>query len=89
MDAREFLWTALLALVGATLISTTASCGATLQEPCTDPDLGKVVAAHEARLAMKCVGQGPDCPARKAEDARFKEEIRTWVRCDRESEPPR
>lgn len=88
MDAREFLWTALLALVGATLIST-ASCGATSQEPCTDADLSKVVAAHEARLAMKCVGQGPDCPERKAEDARFKEEIRTWVRCDKESEPPR
>jgi hypothetical protein len=66
-----------------------AACGATSQEPCTEADLGKVVAAHEARLAMKCVGQGPDCPERKAEDARFKEEIRTWVRCDKESEPPR
>jgi hypothetical protein len=60
----------------------TNQCGATDKEPCTQADLGKVVAAHEARLAEKCVGQGKDCPNRKAEDARFKEEVRKWVRCD-------
>jgi hypothetical protein len=65
------------------------ACGATSQEPCTQADLAKVVAAHEGRLAQKCFSQGPDCPERRAEDARFKEEIRTWVRCDRESEPKR
>jgi len=64
-------------------------CGATSEAPCTQADLGKVVAAHEARLAQACLGQGPDCPERKVENARFKEEIRTWVRCDPESEPRR
>lgn len=86
VDAREFFWTAGLAFVAATVIATT-SCGATSQEPCTEADLGKIVAAHEARLAAKCVGQGVDCPERKVEDVRFKEEVRTWVRCDKESEP--
>jgi len=84
LGAYLFTMGVLYGLTGAS-----AGCGATSQEPCTEADLGKVVAAHEARLAMKCVGQGPDCPERKAEDARFKEEIRTWVRCDKESEPPR
>ncbi len=64
-----------------------AACGATSQEPCTDADLGKVVAAHEARLAFKCQGQGPDCSERAAENARFESELKTWVRCDKE--PPR
>ncbi|RPJ80730.1 MAG: hypothetical protein EHM13_11560 [Acidobacteria bacterium] len=61
----------------------TLSCGATSQEPCTQQDLAAIVAAHEARLASKCVGQGPNCHEREAEDARFKEEVRTWVRCDK------
>lgn len=65
----------------------TVSCGATSQEPCTEADLGKVVAAHEARLALKCAGQGPDCHERAAENVRFKEEVRKWVRCDEESDP--
>lgn len=60
-----------------------AACGATDKEPCTEKDLGALIAAHEARLAEKCFGQGKDCHARKAEDARFKEEVRGWVRCDR------
>lgn len=81
MDARELLWTASLALVVATVITT--ACGATSQEPCTDADLDKVVAAHEARLAEKCVGQGTDCDERRAENARFEAELKTWVRCDK------
>jgi hypothetical protein len=81
VDAREFTWTAVLAFVAATVITTT-SCGATDSEPCTQADLSKIVAAHEARLAFKCVGQDEKCPDRKAEDARFKEEVRAWVRCD-------
>ena len=62
-------------------------CAETNPEPCTIADAEKLVAAHEARLAWVCAGQGVDCPDRKAEDARFREELRTWVRCDKE--PPR
>ncbi len=90
VELRDYFWSALLALVWATVFATSsASCGATSSEPCTQADLGKIVAAHEARLAQACFGQGLDCHERKAEDARFKEEVRTWVRCDPESEPKR
>jgi hypothetical protein len=69
-------------VVASWLLITNGGCGATSSEPCTQADLGKIVAAHEARLAEKCLGQNEKCEARKAEDARFKEEVRTWVRCD-------
>jgi len=73
-----------VAFVVASWLLVLEGCGATSHEPCTQADIAQVVAAHEARLASKCVGQGKDCPERKAEDARFKEELRTWVRCDDE-----
>jgi hypothetical protein len=85
VETREIFWTGLLAFIGATVLVSCeclVGCGATSQEPCTQRDLAVIVAAHEARLASRCVGQGPSCPERKAEDARFKEEVRTWVRCD-------
>jgi hypothetical protein len=63
-------------------------CGATSQEPCTQADIAQIIAEHEARLASKCVGQGKDCHERKAEDARFREELRGWVRCDEQGSPP-
>jgi len=69
------------------MTATTAGCGATSQAPCTQADIAEIVAEHEARLAQACFGQGKDCSERKAEDARFKEELRAWVRCDKESEP--
>lgn len=53
-----------------------------MHEPCSEADLSKIVAAHEARLAAACYGQGPDCEGRKAEDVRFESELKTWVRCD-------
>ena len=90
MEARDWFWTLTLAFIGATVLVSCEyliGCGATSQEPCTEADVGKIVAAHEARLAGKCVGQGVDCPERKAENVRFKEELRQWVRCDKESEP--
>ncbi len=65
------------------LASLLLGCGATSEEPCTQRDITMIVAAHEARLAEACAGQGPDCPERKAENARFKEELRGWVRCDK------
>ncbi len=85
VDGREFFWTAGLAFVAATVVTSCScliGCDATSQPPCTQADLGKIVAAHEARLALKCAGQDEKCPERKAENARFKEEVKGWVRCD-------
>lgn len=70
-----------------TMLALMVGCQATAHEPCTEADLGKVIAAHEARLAQKCFGAGTNCPERETENVRFKEELRAWVRCDRESEP--
>jgi len=64
-----------------------ASCSATSQEPCTEADLAAIIRAHEARLAIECIGQGLDCDAYPVENARFESDLRTWVRCDKE--PPR
>lgn len=73
--------TVLLALIFGAVFA--VHCGATAHEPCTQADLDRIVAAHEARLVEKCVDQGPDCSARKEENARFKDELRVWVRCSR------
>jgi len=77
-----------VAMVVALWLLILEGCGATSNEPCTQKDVSLIVAAHEARLASKCVGQGPNCYERKAEDARFKEELRAWVRCDEQGSPP-
>lgn len=60
------------------------ACSATSKEPCTQKDLGAIVAHHEAELAEKCAGQGTNCSAREELNAKFKEEVRGWVRCDSE-----
>lgn len=84
--AMELRGKTAIAVVVATWLLMIEGCGATDHEPCTQKDIAMIVAAHEARLASKCVGQGENCSERKAEDARFKEELRAWVRCDDESE---
>lgn len=73
--------------IAALLHVSVTACGATSREPCTQGDLGKIIAAHEARLAQECFGQGVNCHERKAENARFEAELRSWTRCDRESGP--
>lgn len=82
LSLRQMLKLPLIALILAT-----TACGATSREPCTQKDLAAIIAAHEARLAEKCFGQGADCHERKAENARFENELRSWTRCDKESGP--